>query len=57
MAGASLSSGNAETIEALAASKFFLPVREEARTFPPFLGLSLYLLSPGRVPSLAFLIL
>jgi hypothetical protein len=57
VAGALLSCGDAEIIESLAVSKFFPPVKEEARVFPQFLGLSLNLLSPGRAPNPAFLIL
>jgi hypothetical protein len=55
--GASSSSGNVETKEPLAVSEFFPLVRKETRVCPPFLGLSLNLLGPGRAPRPAFLIL
>jgi hypothetical protein len=55
--GASSSSGDAETKEPLAVSEFFPLVKKETRVCPPFLGLSLNLLGPGRAPRPAFLIL
>jgi hypothetical protein len=55
--GASSSSRDAKMKEPLAVSEFFLLVREETRVCPPFLGLNLNLLSPGRAPRPAFLIL
>ncbi len=51
------SSGDAEMKEPLVVSEFFPLVREETWVCPPFLGLSLNLLSPGRAPRPAFLIL
>ncbi len=56
-AGASSSFGDAKTKVPLGVSEFFPLVREETQVCPPFHGLSLNLLSPGRAPRPAFLIL